>query len=54
MLLQANLAIQMVHQTDDGAAGLDCIAKFRPAIVLVDGGLPGEETWLTLKHNQGT
>ena len=52
VLLQADPDIQMVHQSDDGVTGLECIAGFRPAIVLVDGGLEGEEAWLTLQHIQ--
>lgn len=54
VLLQANPAIQIVHQADDSATGLERIAEYRPAIVLVDGGLPDEETWLALQHIKRT
>ncbi len=50
VLLQANPEIGAVQQADDGLAGLRYITQAQPLIVLLDGGLPGDECWLTLKH----
>ncbi len=50
VLLQANPEINAVYQAGNCIAGLQCIAEIRPAIVLLDSRLPGEECWLALSH----
>lgn len=55
VLLHANAEINAVYQADDCAAGLQMLAKTHLDIVLLDGGLPGEECWLALeqiRHSQ--
>ncbi|MBI5842519.1 MAG: hypothetical protein HZB19_20715 [Chloroflexi bacterium] len=54
MLLQATPEISAVHQADDRAVAEQCIAANRPAIILLDCELPGEEVWLTLGHIKRT
>jgi DNA-binding response OmpR family regulator len=50
VLLHANAEIIAVYQADGYAAGLQAFAENHPDIVLLDGGLPGEECWLALEH----
>lgn len=52
VLLQAIPEITAVHQADDYETALQWLAEIRPAIVLLDCGLPGEEAWLALRHIQ--
>jgi DNA-binding NarL/FixJ family response regulator len=50
VLLHANAEIDTVHQADDCTAGLQTLAEAHSEIVLLDGGLAGEECWLALEQ----
>jgi DNA-binding NarL/FixJ family response regulator len=54
VLLQATPEIEAVHQADDPAAALPWIAENRPALILLDGGLPGEACPLALQQIKRT
>lgn len=51
-LLRSIPGIAAVQQADDAIAGLRFAETARPALVLIDGGLPGGEAWTVLRQVQ--
>ncbi len=51
-LLRSIPGIAAVQQADDATAGLRFAETARPALVLIDGGLPGGEAWTVLRQVQ--
>ena len=49
-LLAAIPQIEMIGQADDGASALKSVVEHRPALVLLDTNLPGNEAWVVLRQ----
>ncbi len=49
-LLAAIPQIEMIGQADDGASALKSVVEHRPALVLLDTNLPGNEVWAVLRQ----
>jgi DNA-binding NarL/FixJ family response regulator len=50
VLLQAGNKITLAGQADDARSGLQLVAEYRPALVLLDTYLPGDDAWQILEH----
>jgi DNA-binding NarL/FixJ family response regulator len=50
VLLQASNSLAPAGQADDACSGLLMVAEYRPALVLLDTHLPGDDAWQVLEH----
>jgi len=49
-LLEAIPQIEMIDHVGDGASAIKSVVEHRPALVLLDTNLPGDEVWAVLRQ----